>query len=241
VVFVTPGFLGAVAGYRALETGRVLTWTLLPLLLAGTLGALLMRRIDGRVVLATGLALVGASALWNSLVTGAWVAQDFHASQILVGAGLAFTLVGQIGLIGQQVRASGAIERPVDVLTFAAFFQVVRLFGGQVGVAVMQRFVAQREFFHSNLLGYNLQVGDFVTEERLRALTLGLLSASEGIEEAQARAVTLLGAQVRGQAYTLAYGDAFILLALVCLAFMLVLALMKPMPIYYDSTVADLP
>jgi DHA2 family multidrug resistance protein len=235
MVFLVPGFLGSVQGYRALETGHVLTQACVPLLLAGALATLLMRRIDARIVSATGLLLVGASALLNSSLTSAWVDQDFQASQILLASGLAFALAAEIGLIGQQVPASGALGSPLNVLTLAAFFQTVRLFGGQFGTVLMQRFVAQRELFHSNRLGYNLQVGDFLGDERLRALSAGVLSASQGIEEAQARAAGLLGAQVRQQAYTVAYSDAFILVALVCLGFMLVLPLMKPLKVYSAS------
>jgi MFS transporter, DHA2 family, multidrug resistance protein len=241
MVLLVPGYLGTVQGYRALETGRVLIWSFVPLLLGGFTAARAMRRVEGRVVAACGIALVAASALVNALLTSVWAQEDFFGSQMLLAAGLGAALVGQIGMIGQQAQETHALTRPTDILTFAAFFQTVRLFGGQIGTTLMQRFVNVREQFHSNRIGDKLQPGDFLIEERLRALSAGLASASQGSEEAQGRAVGLLGAEARRQAYTLAYADAFTLVALACATFIIALALMKPMKIYFDSTLSRVP
>jgi hypothetical protein len=46
----------------------------------------------------------------------------------------------------------------------------IRIFGGQVGVAAMTRFLSVREKFHSNPLGLHVQAGDWLTDERLRPL-----------------------------------------------------------------------
>lgn len=243
LLVLVPGFLGAVQGYRPLETGRVLMWSLVPLLIAGSLAARLMRRFDGRVVAALGFGLVGASALYNALLTSAWVDEDFFVSQTLLAAGLAFCLVSIVGMIGQQLQDSGAVTaagvvRPVDVLTYAAFLQLDRLFGGQLGVTVVQRFVDLREKFHSNRLGYNVAAGNVATDEHLRTLTAGLSSVSPGLDDAQGRAVLLLGGELRREAFTLAYLDGFLLIVVVCILFMLVMAGMKPMKIYFDSAPA---
>ncbi|MET0412579.1 MAG: MFS transporter [Polyangiaceae bacterium] len=241
IVVLVPGYLGGVQAYRALETGHVLRWTVLPLALGGFIAAQLMRRLDGRVVAALGIALVAISALINSTLTSSWAEDQFYGSQLLLAAGLGTALVGQIGMVGQQALETGASARPMDILTYAAFFQTVRLFGGQLGGTVMQRFVNLREEFHSNRLGIHLQPGDFFTEERLKALAAGVTSLSSGVEDAQGRAVLLLGAQVRREANTLAFADAFSLIALTCTAFIVTLALMKPMKIYYDTRLAQVP
>ncbi len=239
LLVLVPGYLGVVQGYRPLETGRVLMWSLVPLLVAGSLAARLMRRVDGRIVAAFGFGLVGFSALVNSQLTSAWVDDNFFFSQALLAAGLAFCLVSIVGMVGQYLQDSGAVTaagvvRPMDVLTYAAFLQLDRLFGGQLGVTVVQRFVDLREMFHSNRLGYNVAAGNVATDEHLRTLTAGLLSASPGLEDAQGRAVVLLAGEVKREAFTLAYMDGFLLIVAVCILFMLVMALMKPMKIYFD-------
>ncbi|HXK17371.1 MAG TPA: hypothetical protein VNG33_06205, partial [Polyangiaceae bacterium] len=241
ILVLVPGFLGAVQSYRPRETGRVLGWSVVPVLVAGISAARAMKRVDGRIVMALGLALVGAAGILNFHLTSAWVDQDFLLSQIVLAAGLAAGLVGFIGLACQEIQESGAVVaasvvRPVEVLTYAAFLQVTRLFGGQLGVSVVQRFVNLREMFHSNRLGYGVQAGDFVTDDQLRALAAGVLPGSPGGEDAQGRAALILGGQLRRQAYTMAYADAFLLLTGICVAFMLLMAAMRPMKIYYDAT-----
>jgi DHA2 family multidrug resistance protein len=233
-----PGYLGVVQGYRPLEIGRVLLWSLIPIVVGGFVAARLMRRVDGRIVFAIGLGLVGASALIDSRLTSVWVAENLFPSQLLLAAGLACALVGQIGMIPQQLVATGAlgaagVANPADVLTFASFFQTMRLLGGQAGATIVARAVSQREFFHSNRLTYAVQQGDSTTDEQLRALTAGLLGTSSGVEAAQGRAIVLLGAQARRQAYTLAYADGFLVIVAACIVVMLLMTFMKPMKNIY--------
>src|SRR6202012_5588446 len=71
ILVVLPGFLGAVQGYRPRETGRVLAWSVVPLLAGGLSAARAMRRFDGRIVMAVGLTLVGAAGIINFHLTSA--------------------------------------------------------------------------------------------------------------------------------------------------------------------------
>jgi DHA2 family multidrug resistance protein len=89
--------------------------------------------------------------------------------------------------------------------------------------------------FHSNRLGLNVQAGNWLTVERLRMLSGGLLTASTGPDESQARAVVLLGQQVRGQAYTQAIADGFALMAWVVIGFLLVMLLLRPGKISFQD------
>jgi len=58
ILVLVPGYLGAVQGYRPLETGRVLLWLAIPALVMGVCAARLMKWIDSRVVLAIALCMV---------------------------------------------------------------------------------------------------------------------------------------------------------------------------------------
>ena len=130
---------------------------------------------------------------------------------------------------------TGAIARPFDILTYSAYFHVIRLFGGEMGAAFMQRLVSVREKFHSSMIGLHVEAGNWLTDERLRMLTGGLYPHSSGLEESQQRAVSLLAGQVRQQAYTLAYIDGFMMIAWVCAGIIILIACMKAMKIYFDS------
>ena len=70
-----------------------------------------------------------------------------------------------------------------------------------------------------------MQAGSWLTDERMRMLTAGLLPASAGPEEAQYRAVGILGQQVRAQAYTMAIADGFILIGWMVVAYLLLMLL----------------
>ena len=75
------------------------------------------------------------------------------------------------------------MNRAANVATFSGFMHFSRIFGGSVGVALMTRFISVREQFHSNMLGLHVQAGNWLTDERLQALTGGLLPGSPGLRK----------------------------------------------------------
>jgi DHA2 family multidrug resistance protein len=66
-------------------------------------------------------------------------------------------------------------------------------------------------------------------------LSGGVLPGSTGSEEAQYRAVGLLGQQVRAQAYTLATADGFILIGWFVVVYLLLMLLLKPSKFSYKD------
>jgi DHA2 family multidrug resistance protein len=92
-----------------------------------------------------------------------------------------------------------------------------------------------REQFHSNLLGLHVEAGSWLTEERVKLLTGGLLPGSTGFEEAQYRAVGILGQQVMAQSYTLAVSDGFILIGWMVVAYLLLMLFLRPGKIGYQD------
>jgi MFS transporter, DHA2 family, multidrug resistance protein len=138
---------------------------------------------------------------------------------------------------------TGALSRPIDILTFAGYFQTVRLFGGELGVAFMQHFLSAREQFHSNILGLSVQLGQPATNQRLLGLTAGMLSRSPGLTAATAKAGEIVGLQVKQQAFTLAITDSFILVAWSVICCLIIIACMAPVPTQYRHVMhaADAP
>ena len=241
IALLIPAYLGAIHEYRPLETGRVLLWVAVPLPLVGIITAHVMRRFDARLILAAGFATVAIACLMNAQLTSAWIGNNFTNSQLLISVGLSITFVAMVGSIVQQAIDSGALLIPINVLTYSAFIHTVRLFGGELGTAVMQRVITLRERFHSNLIGLHIDAGNWLTSERLRMLTGGVSADSTGMDEAQKRAVALLGGQVRQQAYTLAYMDGFMIIAWVCVGMIVLVACLKPMTIFFDTSSMEPP
>src|SRR5215470_11609767 len=194
-----------------------------------------MRRFDNRLVFATGFTIVAVACLLNAQLTSAWAGDNFFVSQIVIGSGLAMAFTALVGSIVQNAFDANALANPINILTYSSFIHCVRLFGGELGTAIMQRLVSVREQFHSNMIGLHVDGGNWLTSERLTAIAHGLFPNSAGSEEAQARAALIVGGQVKTQAYSLAYSDGYLAIALVAALAIVLIACLKPMKIIFDS------
>ncbi|WP_263351527.1 MFS transporter [Acidicapsa acidisoli] len=232
-----PSFLGSVRGFRPLQEATVLAWVALPQFVLGVAAMALMRRIDPRLILTAGFSLVGVACLLDARITAVWAGPDFGISEAVMAIGLALAFNSMVGAIVLELFDTGALQRPVDVLTFAGFFQVTRLFGGEMGSTFMGHFIAVREQFHSNMLGLNVQLGNGPTDYRLLGLQHAFAPYSTGLTAA-GRAAEVLGLQVRQQAFTLAISDSFLLLATCCVACLAVVAFMSTVPTQYRQVTA---
>jgi DHA2 family multidrug resistance protein len=228
-----PGFLGNIQQYRPVETGRALAWVAVPQFAIVWLVAVLVVHTNSRLILALGLTVVAMASWICTRVDSSWAGISFEAVELLLAAGLACTYIGLVGSIVLEGLEKGALNSATNAATFSGFMHAVRIFGGQVGVAVMTRFVSVRQKFHSNMLGLGVQSGDWLTDERLRLLTGGLFPGSAGRDEAQARAVGLLSRQVRAQSYTMATADGFVLIAWVAVFYLLLMLFLRPGAIGY--------
>ena len=232
-----PSFLGSVRGFLPLQEAPVLAWVALPQFVLGIAAMGLMRRIDPRLILTTGFCLVGFACLLDARITAVWAGPNFGMSQAVMAVGLALAFNSMVGSIVLELLDTGALKRPVDVLTFAGFFQVTRLLGGEMGSTFMGHFIAIREQFHSNMLGLNVQLGNGLTDYRLLGLQHAFASHTTGLTAA-GRAVEVLGLQVRQQAFTLAISDSFLLVATCCVACLVVVAFMSKVPTQYRQVTA---
>jgi MFS transporter, DHA2 family, multidrug resistance protein len=235
IALVLPGVLGVMQQYRPLQTGSVLLWLVAPLIIMGYVAARLMRRFDNRLVLATGFVILAAACLLNAQLTSAWAGENFFVSQIVLGLGFGMAFTALVGSIIQNAFATNALANPINILTYSSFIHCVRLLGGELGTAVMNRLISVREQFHSNIIGLHIDSGGWLTSERLAGIAHGLFPNSSGSEEAQARAALLLGGQVKVQAYALAYSDAYVATAFVAALAIILIAFMKPMKIIFDA------
>ena len=152
-----------------------------------------------------------------------------------MGVGQAFAFIGLVGCIILQGVFTGGLSKPQWILTFSAFFHTIRLFGGTAGAVYMGHFLADREKLHSNLLGLHVTQGNWITDGNLHALPAGLYAKSSGAGAAAARAVDLIGARLRLQAYTLSLIDGFLLVAWTCAIALLFIALLRKSPLNYGD------
>jgi MFS transporter, DHA2 family, multidrug resistance protein len=232
-VVLVPGFLGNVQRYRPLETGHALAWVALPMFAVVWVVAVTIIYTSSRLILTFGLTLAAVACWLCAHVDSSWAGNSFEIVELVLSTGFAMTYVGLVSSIVLEGQESGALMSIANMATFSGFMHFIRIFGGQIGVTIMTRFISVREQLHSNLLGLHVQIGDWLTDERVSMLTGGLFSESAGPEEARQRAVGILSQQVHAQAYTLAISDAFQLIAWMVVSYLLLMLLLKPGKVTY--------
>jgi DHA2 family multidrug resistance protein len=226
----------AIRGFEADQIGPAIIWSAIPLIpLAFTAALLLLRKFDPRLLLAIGLACTAFAAWLNAQYSTNWAAENFYRTELLTGVGQGFAFIGLVGCIVLQAIFAGALAKPEWVLTFSAYFHVIRIFGGTAGAIYMGHFVAQREKLHSNLLGLHVSGGDWITSQNVYAMTAGLYAKSSGVAAAGARAVDLISARLRLQAYSLSINDGFLLIAWSCACALIFVALLRQSPLNYGE------
>src|ERR1700678_4039410 len=226
----------AIHDFEADQIGPAIIWSAIPLIPIVFIAALLLsRKVDPRLLFAAGLACTAFAAWMCSQFTTAWAAENFYRMGLFVGVGQAFAFIGLVGCIVLQAIFTGGLAKAEWALSFSAFFHVVRLFGGTAGPIYMGHFIAVRERLHSNLLGLHVSGGNWITDQNLHAMTGGLYAKSSGVGAASARAIDLIGARIRLQAYSLSLVDGFLLLAWSCFCALILVALLRKSPLNYGD------
>src|SRR5271168_1357214 len=226
----------AIHGFEPDQIGPAVIWTaasFVPLSILA--GFFLLWNVDPRLLLAAGFASMAVASLLNAEMTSAWAAANFYRTEFLMGFGQCFAFIGLVSAIILQGLFSGGLAKPQRILTFSAYFHTIRIFGGTIGAVMMGRFIAEREKFHSNLLGLHVQHGTWITDGSIRQMTAGAFAKSSGLAQAAGRAVDVVGARVRLQAYTLSLIDGFYLVAWVSIIALVLAALLRETPLKYGD------
>jgi DHA2 family multidrug resistance protein len=198
---LVPNFLSVVGQLRPEQTGvLLLTWGALPMFVLVPISIFLLRHFDPRTVLVLGLSAFAAANLLGTQLSHDWARGDFVTIVVLQSIGQAFTLLPIIILALSN-------SDPARATSFAAYIQIMRLGGAEIGVALMGTWLRVREQIHSNYLGLHLENGSVDVTRMLKKLSD--FFASHGAGAAPARAVGTLSAQVAREANTLAYIDGF--------------------------------
>jgi DHA2 family multidrug resistance protein len=222
---LVPNFLSIVGQLRPEQTGVLqLTYGALPMLVMVPLSIFLLRHFDPRLVLVVGLSAFAAANLLGTQLTHDWALGDFVTIALLQSIGQAFTLLPIIIIAVSNADVTRATA-------FAAYIQVMRLGGAEIGVALMGTWLRVREQIHSNFLGQHLANGSADVTRILKQLADSF--ASHGASIAPARALGSLSALVQRESNVLAYADGFWLtlwIAIVALGFVTLMTRAPPGP-----------
>jgi MFS transporter, DHA2 family, multidrug resistance protein len=229
--YIIPQYLTTVQNYRAIEIGGALKWVALPQFLSAPAVATILRFVDARLMMALGFTLVGSACFMAGQLTHDWVSEDFLRSQLLQAVGQSFGLTSLVWFSLKHLE-------PSEIFTFGAVLQTGRLFGAQLGSAFIQTFVRVREQTYSNLIGLHVNVGSFLTDQRLEYYAKFFGSRSIGDPEASARATALLARAVQNQAYVLAFIDGFMVLGFAVIGALLLMLLLRDPPAHLEQPAA---
>lgn len=232
-IVIIPQSLG-VRGLDARELAPAVLWSgVLEYILAFVGAFFIYRGIDTRLLMAIGFTAIAFACLINANFTSAWAAENYFRTELLMALGQSFAMLGLVSSIILQGATSGGLDAPQRILTFSAFFHTIRLFGGQTGAVLMGHYIAQHEKVHSFLLGLHVQSGAWITDGTVRHLAAGLSAESSGTLAATGRALGIVNAKLRLQAYSLTFIDAFHFVAWFCAVMLLVTAFMRKPPISF--------
>ena len=222
LIYLTPVFLGQVAGYNPLQIGHVMMIQGGTMFLCAPVAGRLQLSMDPRHVIAIGLGLIFSGTWLNSHLTSDWGYAQFVLPQALRGAGFCFSFIPLTGL------ALGTLPMQ-QVHNASGLFNVTRNIGGALGLAVVNTLINQRTWLHWQQLAESARLSRAPVREALSGMQ-GMLRPELG-GASQAGSISMLAQMVELQTATLTYGDMYRLIACSLLLSMpMILLLRKPRP-----------
>lgn len=207
-IFIVPQYLGRVQGLRPADFGPLLA-CMVPATAVGLVTAYLVAlRGDTRLLLSLGL---GCFALASWMCTGLssdWALDQLRAAAAVAGLGMGLF---SVAVLRYATFGAGMEDGP----SVGLIFNMTRVLGIVVGLAILSHLLVEREKFHSAVIAEALGTTDGETMQRLAtgAGAFGRLAADPGA--AQAAGAAALGRAAAGQAFTMAFADTFTVTAIV--------------------------
>jgi MFS transporter, DHA2 family, multidrug resistance protein len=108
--YLLPQYLAVTQGFDAEQSGEVVAWTGLPQLLVIPLVPLLMKRIDARLLVATGLFIFAASCFMNLELDLNYAAPQLLWPDVIraLGQAIVMTPISAIAMVGITPAEAGA-------------------------------------------------------------------------------------------------------------------------------------
>jgi len=213
--YAIPQFLAALADYNALQSGKVVLLSGIPSLFMMLIVPVLLRTVDIRIAVASGLIIMGAAALLDANLTAASDGADFTASQLLRGVG---QILGMLFLSQAVVRS---VPRE-DAGDASGLFNAVRNMGGSLGLAGISILQDQRMWLHTRRMEESLRANDPAVQTYVGGLAGSVGDGTAGLR--------LLAGQIQAQALTMTYNDIFWVMGAGTFAVLPLVLFLRPLP-----------
>lgn len=213
--YVIPQFLSAIAGYNALQSGKIVLLSGIPSMLLMPFTPLLMRYLDIRIAVGIGLAIMATSCMVDTVLTSQSVGHDFVESQLLRGVGviMGFLFLNQAAIASVPARDAGDA---------AGLFNAVRNLGGSLALAGIATIQDQRNWLHSRRIEESMSANSDTVQNCVASL-----SQTFGGQEAGLR--TLAGT-IQREALVMTFNDIFWMLGVGIIAVIPLVLFLRPLP-----------
>jgi len=227
--YLTPIFLGRVRGFSSLDIGTTVFITGVFMSLGAPLAARLTTVLDQRIVIATGFILFALGCWMLAGVTPEWGFWEMFWPQAIRGFAILLCIVPSVGMALNGV--------PQEELRYASgLFNLMRNIGGAIGIAILTTLLQDYGRIHGEAFGEALGRGNLsLTGPMLNRLT------SHGADAAHAQQILAgeMTQYVSLQALSLAFQDAFYLLAGLFVAALVIVPFAKVPPLSNDAPPLD--
>ena len=220
-VFIFPVFAQNLLGFTAMQTGLILLpGSLATGFMMPVVGQLLRRGVPPQLLTASGFVVFFGFTRMLSHSTLASGRGDFFWPLILRGFGLGLLFVPLTTVALSNLRGK-------DIPQGAALTNMMRQLGGSFGVALVATYIQHRSWTHRVNLLSHVSIYDPAVQQRLSAITRGLMARGSDLYQAQQQAYAALEGLVVRQTFLLTYMDAFRIVGIFFLACIPLLLLFK--------------
>jgi MFS transporter, DHA2 family, multidrug resistance protein len=213
--YAIPQFLSNIADYNAMQSGFIVMLAGLPMLLMMPVTPLLLKVMDIRVAVATGLGLLAFSSFLETDISPLSSGNSFVLSQVLRGIGTMFA-----GMFLNQAAIRSV--SPQEAGDASGLYNAARNLGGSLALAAFAVLQDQRVWLHARRLEESLPANSVLLQDYLRAQGAGagnsdsVLGPLENVIQLQAAVMT--------------FADMFWLLAIAIVAMMPLVLVLRPLP-----------
>ena len=215
--FLMPLFLSRVRDYSAAEVGTTMIVSGLSMFAVGPFVGRLVRKVDARILMFTGF-MMAAWGMWDArYVTGDWGFWEFAGVQAMRGAGVMIAMIAS-----QQVTMTTL--PPHMVKNASGLVNLSRNVGGAMGLALLNTSLTENSARHM----VELTSAVDQTNTQMRQMIDAMAQRFADSVDPHASALKAVYGMFQKEATTLAFGDAFALLAVACAFAAFVTLLSRP-------------
>lgn len=217
LTYLYPVYLARVRGYSALMIGETMFVSGLTMLIAAPIAGRLAARIDPRLMIGVGLLGFSFGVFEASHVTKDWDFRELILPQVFRGVSLMLCIIPVNNL------ALGTMS-PDRMKNASGLFNLTRNLGGAIGLAIINTMINKRLDLHLARLQELVSWGNARALETLSTLTQAFAGRRPDAELAATKQLALL---VRREALAMSLGDVFLALAVLFLAALALVPLMR--------------